>query len=251
MEEKYIVYGAGRVGKRIVDILLKQNKAIHEIWDKNPEKTGYYKEIPIINPYENVKVLEENKDAVILLGLASPQANATVYQYLFEKGYNKVYTYSKTGSNSIIDKLCTDNNKIEENCMQCGYAEACHKMIDRNLEAMYGKQIPNHKKILDALFVVITNRCTLNCMCCGQCTEQIIQTKSFKDITLSSLKKCMQSIFQEVAYVHQLTISGGEALLHKELPEILDYFASLPEVGYVRFLTNGTIKLSEKINCFS
>lgn len=217
------------------------------IWDKNSQKKNQYNGIPIRNPYEDSSILDRYKDTTILLGLASPQANETVYEFLRENGYNNVFAYSKNGNNDVIDKLCTDNDKVEENCIQCGYAEACQKMINKNLQRAYGKHIPNGKKILDAVFLVITNRCTLNCKCCSQCTEQIIQTRSFSDITLEKLKRCMYSVLKEVAYIHQLTVSGGEALLCKELPEILEYLCELPEVGYIRFLTNGTIKMSEDI----
>ena len=80
-KERFIVYGAGRVGKRIVDLLQKQNRHIEMIWDKNSQKKNQYNGISIRNPYEDSSILDRYKDTKILLGLASPQANDTVYEY--------------------------------------------------------------------------------------------------------------------------------------------------------------------------
>lgn len=246
-ESKFIIYGAGRLGKGIADLLLKKGKIVIMFWDRNSGKRSQYKGIPIINPYKNEEIVKENKNVTILLGLASQQANQEVLEYLRENGCSKVYPFFESQSNYIIEQLCIENDRIEENCVKCCYAETCSKMINNNLKNLYTKEEVKKSKIINTLFVIVTNRCTLNCKCCGQCTEQIIENKAFFDMTFEDLKKYMEKIFKEVSYIHQVTLSGGEVLLCKELPEILEYLCNLPQIGYIKFLTTSTVKMSDAV----
>lgn len=246
-KEKFIVYGAGRIGKNIVDILIKRNIRVEMMWDKSSQRRDDYRGIPIKNPYVNNRIIEENKDINILLALASPDENETVFEFLKKKGCSNVYVYSEDGSNEVIDMLCTADNRIEENCVSCGYVEVCQKSIKQNLEKVYGSSFSENKNIVKSLFLLITNRCTLNCKCCANCTEQVIQTRNFYDLTLEDVKKCMCNLFEEIDYIHQLIVSGGELLLHKQLPQILEYLCDQPKIGFIRVLTTGTVKVPASI----
>lgn len=92
-KEGYIVYGAGRVGKEIVDLLLKIGKEVVMLWDRNSKKEGTYQGIPIVNPYENIQVLQEGKKYKIIIGLANALENEKIYHDLHRKGYEQVYQY--------------------------------------------------------------------------------------------------------------------------------------------------------------
>lgn len=88
-----IVYGAGRIGIGLVNLLLKMEKKVVMIWDRNPKKEGVYQGIPIRNPYKEKELVQENKRYQVIIGLANSLENEKIYQYLCKEGYKKVYPY--------------------------------------------------------------------------------------------------------------------------------------------------------------
>ncbi len=244
-KERFIVYGAGRIGKGIVDLLIKKNKYIEAIWDQNSEKRQEYRGIPIINPYKNLEDIEKNKNSIILIGIASPHIGESVYHYLKEKGCHNIHTFFDNGSNYIINVLCKENDKLEEMCTECGYVEECSRLINNNLQKMYLRG--QNTSIIKVLSIVLTNRCTMNCQYCAQCTQEIRKHGKFYDMTLQNLQSYMECILKEVSYIHQLALTGGEILLCRELPEILEYLCSLPQVGYIKVLTTATVPMSDSL----
>lgn len=86
---------------------------------------------------------------------------------------------------------------------------------------------------LGSLFLHLTDRCNLSCThCYVSCPDQ----KTHHDLQTALV---LQMIDELVAHGgRQITLSGGEPLLHPELKKILTYAA--PKLG-IRLLTNGTL----------
>lgn len=246
IEKEYIVYGAGRVGRKIVDLLLKIDRKVVMIWDRNTKKEQTYREIPIINPYKDSQIIQDNKKYRVIIALANELESEKIYQYFNQNGYKQVYQY-RGGNGNIIEEFCLEEKKLEENCILCACAETCKKLKKKNLEKLYGISTIEEEKIINNLSVAVTNRCTLNCNYCVQCTSEIKKNGSFYDMTVESLKKYIQSILKEVLYIHELALTGGEVLLCKELPEILKYLCELPQIGYIKILTTATVELSDSL----
>ena len=241
-QEGYIVYGAGRIGIGLVNLLLKMEKKVVMIWDRNPKKEGVYQGIPIRNPYKEKELVQENKRYQVIIGLANSLENEKIYQYLCKEGYKKVYPYW-----GVMELFCQKEKKLEEFYVLCACAETCEIWIKENLERQYGTQIIEKEKMISALSVSITNRCTLNCNYCAQCTNEIKAKGIFYDMDLDSFKKYINYILGEAFYIHQLALTGGELLLCKELPEILDYLSQLPQIGYIKILTTATVLISDSL----
>lgn len=82
------------------------------------------------------------------------------------------------------------------------------------------------------VWLEVTGRCNLSCRECFNDNHQ-----GFKEnLSLSEIKAILDDLYQ--SGVLQLTITGGEPLLRKDIWDILDYAF---ELGFgVRFFTNGT-----------
>ncbi len=212
------------------------------IWDRNPKKEGVYQGIPIRNLYKEKELVQENKRYQVIIGLANSLENEKIYQYLCKEGYKKVYPYW-----GVMELFCQKEKKLEEFYVLCACAETCEIWIKENLERQYGTQIIEKEKMISALSVSITNRCTLNCNYCAQCTNEIKAKGIFYDMDLDSFKKYINYILGEAFYIHQLALTGGELLLCKELPEILDYLSQLPQIGYIKILTTATVLISDSL----
>jgi len=92
----------------------------------------------------------------------------------------------------------------------------------------------------------ITNRCTLNCKLC---IAYIPYLKNKRDITPDESQKILKNYFSIVDSVNVFTISGGEPLLHRELPELLKaVYRYKPQIkSSIDFVSNATMPISEKV----
>jgi len=118
---------------------------------------------------------------------------------------------------------------------------AC-RIIDcalRNYALYYGNGI-----LIERLFFLITNKCTLNCLNCDAYipyhTEA--QTDEF-DLIVKSYEKIMDAC----GYVEIVNLLGGEPLLHPDITKITRYFVNDNRCGQVVIISNGTIMPSAEL----
>lgn len=93
------------------------------------------------------------------------------------------------------------------------------------------------------LAISVLTPCTLNCRLCTALTPLYNMRGNHYIGALDSLKSEITALFQVYDYIQDLTITGGEPLLHKELPEItaflLENFSEQFET--LRIFSNGTV----------
>lgn len=98
-------------------------------------------------------------------------------------------------------------------------------------------------KIPSPLFVAwdITYKCNLNCFFCDR--QTIYRDKLDKDLTLSEAKTVVDKLAE--ADVMSIGITGGEALLRKDLEDIVEYAVDKGLV--VTLSTNGTLMTKSRV----
>lgn len=97
---------------------------------------------------------------------------------------------------------------------------------------LYEKQLAFH----------ITTRCTLNCAYCGTLMPEFKKRGLSKHIALEQIKEEIRAVFEIYDFIEDVTISGGEPLMHPELDEIINYCLSFrKQYKNLRIFTNGTI----------
>jgi hypothetical protein len=92
-------------------------------------------------------------------------------------------------------------------------------------------------KLLDArsggrsfAFLYITNKCTLTCSHCSFCSSPRCRGTELE-------KNLLLSLLDELRGVHDITITGGEPMLHPDFAAIVSHAAAAASVVYV--MTNG------------
>ena len=81
--------------------------------------------------------------------------------------------------------------------------------------------------------------CNLNCKLCA---ADAPYRRNFKDFSLEQQKKVISRFFEAVSYVKKYSVAGGEPLLSKDLPALLDFlFHYSDRIGKIDIITNGTI----------
>lgn len=89
----------------------------------------------------------------------------------------------------------------------------------------------------------ILTPCTLNCKLCADYSPLYKQKKEFYYVTFENFKKEVSAIFSIYDYIEDVTITGGEPLMHPQLPELLKYVLEQysNQFSMCRIFTNGTI----------
>lgn len=97
-----------------------------------------------------------------------------------------------------------------------------------------------NKCVLSKIDTVITSRCTLRCK---NCNLFISHAPVQCDIDLKRLKKNFDIFFENVDYVYEYTLLGGEPLLHKNIAEIISYLGDRygKRIGRINLISNGTV----------
>lgn len=93
--------------------------------------------------------------------------------------------------------------------------------------------------------LIITFRCTLKCkLCCVYAPYY----KNAQDYTLTDIQRSIDSFFQIIDYCEVFNIQGGEPLMHKNLPQIIEHTMRYrDQMGKVLLTTNGTLMPSKEL----
>ena len=223
-QDTIILWGAGKLGSVVAHALKKQGLEIAAFVDSAADKQGtLFCGCPVISPQEL-----ENKypEAVVIVSCGFPY----VYKDLREKR-RRVYD-----PHSFLLEVDMDGYEGE---MTPGFAFRITDCALRNYALYYGNGI-----LIERLFFLITNKCTLNCLNCDAYIpyHTVPQTDEF-DLIVESYEKVMDAC----GYVEIVNLLGGEPLLHPDIAKITKFFADDDRCGRVVIISNGTIMPNEEL----
>lgn len=205
--KKIVVFGFGKMGRGNIDALISRFQIVRII-DNNEELFGQsYKQIEIVSLKKYIDLEIKLKIVVVTSG----NRYASIAKDLEERGYKEYIDF-------------------------CDFATFCRDYFwnDRN-ELFLGRLTFN-----------ITTFCTLNCQNCTMLTSY---NKNKKHFEINKLKKDITLTFDIVDYISNLIVLGGEPFLHRDLEELINYIGSnyRNRIGNLQIITNGTLKVSEKL----
>lgn len=232
MIEKCIVYGYGRIGRRIVDQLIDLGVKIEVIFDANNNKAGYYQGISIINPDECD--LTSYTEIPVLIAIQNKPTVDMIKEQLTHKGFIKIYSYYMNIEE--LNDWCDNERHFVKNCAICGFREGCLRTIGKD-----------DRGIIKSLAIITTNRCTLNCYSCTTCVPESRKCKKYFSISCDDVMRCMK-VFSCCGFrIHELVVSGGEPLVNEDIVKMLIYLKSQENIKYIRLLTTGTVKIPREL----
>lgn len=127
----------------------------------------------------------------------------------------------------------------EKECLlERGYSQ--HSVYMNELKDI----IQNNGRVISRICVSVTNQCTLKCEKCNALMP-ICEKKYFAEITkiiaqINKITSCLDLIVN-------LEIIGGESLLHKDLPRLIENVTENDKIQWVEITTNGTVMPSEEL----
>lgn len=97
--------------------------------------------------------------------------------------------------------------------------------------------------ILEHLGILVTTSCNLNCRNCAD----LIPRRASHHYELKHIISDMSIVLENVDYIKEILVIGGETLLYPRLPEILDFCKSQEKIGKIIITTNGAFVPDEKL----
>lgn len=217
-QDTIILWGAGKLGSIVAHAINKRGLKIEAFVDSAKDKQGtFFRDCPIISPQE---LDLQYPNAVVIVSCGFPY----VYKELKE---NRERVYDP---HSLLLELDMEGYKGD---MTIGFACRIIDCALRNYALHYGNSF-----LIERLFFLITNKCTLNCLNCDAYipyhTEHQVDSL---DLVIESYEKVMAAC----GYVEWVNLLGGEPLLHPDIADITKFFANDDRCGKVVIISNGTI----------
>jgi hypothetical protein len=92
---------------------------------------------------------------------------------------------------------------------------------------------------LHSVQFVVTTRCTLRCRDCSVMMPYF--DRRHIDLSYEQFRNDLDAVLGAADYVRTVLLLGGEPLLNKELPQMLEYAAQKEKIGLIDIVTNCTI----------
>lgn len=227
MNREIVIYGAGRMGRRLEEELAGKDCRVLEFWDVNEERLKY-KDYAIIAPCRSALP----KNTTVIVALAMERAANAVKEQLLAKGYQNVILCQDAG---LQNALCAKRHG--KGCAQCLFTSMCSVGRSRDSKAQ-----------LKALSVNLTPNCTLNCRHCLALVPEAKRRGTFYNMKPQELERAMRALAERVGVIGEYSVVGGEPLLNTELCRIIGILLEADiECRTVDILSNGTVPISKEL----
>lgn len=169
-------------------------------------------------------VRKRYEEAIFIVAVFQETSFKVISKQLKEIGYKNIYDKDAVQYAYYVYYLGRKENseKIAEALDICGKKERC---------------------IIEYLCVFTTERCTLNCKYCSACIPYI---DSPKDADIKKLVKNLNKIAASVDCIKNISVAGGESLLHENLVEFCREVSKIGNILNINIFTNGNTLISEE-----
>jgi hypothetical protein len=230
-----VIFGAGRAGWYIMKVLEKYGVPIAAFCDNNPEKQTTYCDYKVLSAQD---VARKHPGAHIFLGIFVPCTAGAVQRQLQDMQFR--YVHCDMAAFLFVYFVAVAERSCDRNVL----ARSIHVLFENYLEGAihYG-----HTK--DGCYVspfvtsVITQKCSLRCR---DCAQLIPYYKAPVHFPTESVIEDLKQYAKAFDVVPEISLHGGEPFLHPELKRICREAASISNVVFISFVTNGTILLPEE-----
>lgn len=114
------------------------------------------------------------------------------------------------------------------------------------LENYFKKRILKGKIDIPYLELVLTTKCTMRCVSCMDLMQYFPPNNQYS-ATFKGIKESIETLLAKIDTISHLRIIGGEPLLFKELPKLVQYLGTKKQILTLNIITNGTIELKEEL----
>ena len=230
--EPIYIFGAGRAGWYVMKVLDYFHIPITGFLDnKTTQKT--FENYPVFAPQE------VGKEKTVILGIFRPESVQIVMNQLISLG-TKHIEYEMAAFLFIFFR-----NVVKRECDMTILANSIAVLFEN-----YKEKPDNYGYTQKGYFVSpfvtsnITQKCSLDCQDCGQL---IPYYKSPVNFSADTIVRDILQYSKAFDVIPEMSLHGGEPLMNKQIASICREVAKIPNIVFISFLTNGTIKPSDEV----
>lgn len=274
-DSRVVIYGAGKIGRRIFDLCEDRGIEVAQVWDNFPDKVFEFHRKDLISVPPDFSGADDAAKydldgATVVVTAFSPNMSEMMARPLEGKGFGKII-YDRTEISSILIEHCEwldARDRFELNLHDCSI---CPARRDEKVECDLfnggvgmsvsdALDVPNNGAAaassngaaagssngaaaylsFPVIGFLVTTRCNLTCVGCNHLQDHFQKSDEYHfdaDEILGDLRKLVKA----VDFVKSVVIVGGEALTHPKFEYMLSEVIKLPKVGLVTIITNGTV----------
>ncbi|EAJ6177577.1 4Fe-4S cluster-binding domain-containing protein [Campylobacter lari] len=113
------------------------------------------------------------------------------------------------------------------------------------LKKYFEKRVLEGKVDIPYLELVLTTRCTLRCESCNNLMQYFSPSNQYT-CTFEGLKNSLDLLLSKIDSIGRVRIIGGEPLLFKDLPQLIDYLDVQKKILTFSLVTNATIDFKDE-----
>ena len=92
--------------------------------------------------------------------------------------------------------------------------------------------------VIPHLGILVTSCCNLNCRNCAD----LIPKRGNFHYKLEDIIQDMNKVLENVSFIQEVLVIGGETLLYPWLKEVIDFCRKQEKIGKIVITTNGTLQ---------
>lgn len=137
--------------------------------------------------------------------------------------------------------------EIAEQLDKLGYQENVDYIDMHKFVSLWYWEQMGKVHLLD-VHIAITTYCSLNCRDCNMFINHYSKDQR-SQMELKEFQENIKSLFKVADYCYKISILGGEPLLNKELPDMVQWLGECYEekIGQIEIVTNGTIIATKEL----
>lgn len=238
--ENVVLWGAGNLGKAIGEKLTELDINITCYWDIRAKDIKLVNDITVIEPFSGG--FNKNR-TIIICTIANGAVGINWYQeQLNENGFE----HFLLGMNLYAGLVCPFKKGDKLNPKICSSNSMCSLTNCKKYVNLIERNNKNYTDdiIFQTLTFIISRKCTLQCVNCGQRLNSYPPEKTI-NYPLKSIKKEIDIMLDNVVdVIGMISLIGGEPFLHPNMVEIVEHFLTKKNFGVINITTNGICKIT-------
>lgn len=239
--ESVIIWGAGNLGTALGDFFQKNEIKLSYYWDIKYEEKKICNGVKVVQSFTGD--FDKAKTLVIIGIVNGTLSHLWQTEQLRVNGYEN-YLLGMQLYEALVCPMVRGNKLEVKNCVQtsiCNF-NSCKKYMN-----ILKNRDEDDCIAIQVLEIIVSRRCTLDCINCGQ-QVGVIKRKfpeKYVDYSLERIKKDIDIIMDNVDVVGTFSVIGGEPFIHPQIADIIEHCLSKNNVAIISITTNGVCNITE------
>ena len=247
-DKKFVIYGAGVIGKQLADFFVAWGLNLFALADKNHQRIEPVKGVAVNAP-DWLKTLDGHQDYVVISAANSRQTSEYIKEDYKRLGINGPTLVDGFLLHRVLQGLiCLERlSNVGDldlfDCIACSRYNFDCRIFSEYAEKLCGRDVIKESKgsrLFDMCGYILGQVCTLNCRhCCEGIAFVEKEKRSF--VPTERVIADIRKLAAASRLIVRLEFIGGEPFLHPGFAKILEEVMGIPNIASFQIFSNGTV----------